>query len=381
MAQRNLQRAKGRTALAVLTVAVGVLAVGGLGVFGLAFEENQTQNLGDIANQVRVEAPGQSSFAIGDGDPPELSEKRLNQIKRIAGNAETTVIRQVDRKRVQPGEKMTSPTRVLGVTNPKATYNVVRGEIPENWESGVIIDTQSATIFELDIGDPITIDGRLQEVTAVVEQPGGRFSVERTSAAALVPLDLVRSTTNPYRGVVIHAKNSFAAGEIATELKSELNGPLSENEQTFEVSSRQDDIESIDQQFTSTNTFLLGVGTISLIIAGISIGNLQLMSARERREEIGVLRAVGYGRTDILAIILIEAVIMGLLAAICGVGLTVGAGMLINNLLLAAPLAFQPDTVIYLGVAFAFGVVICVLAGLYPAWRASRERPVEALRG
>ena len=70
---------------------------------------------------------------------------------------------------------------------------------------------------------------------------------------------------------------------------------------------------------------------------------------------------------------------MGLLAAAIGIGLTLGAGAVINNLLPGNPMAFQPDTLLYLGGAFGFGVLICVLAGISPAWKASRERPVDAL--
>jgi putative ABC transport system permease protein len=381
MAQRNLQRAKIRTVLAVVTVAVGVLAVGGLGIFGLAFEEKQRQNLGDIANEVRVEAPGQSAFSFQTDDPPELDERRLALIREVANDSELTIIRQVERRQTQVGEEITAPTRVVGVTNPTATYDVVRGEIPERWDSGVVVDALSASVFDLDIGDPVEVDGRLQEVIAIVAEPRGQFSVERTGSAALVPLDLVRTADTPYRGVVIHAPDSFEAEEIATELQTKLNGPLRNDKSEFDISARQEEIEQIDQQFTSTNTFLVGVGSISLLIAGISIGNLQLMSARERREEIGVLRAIGYSRLDILGIMLIESVILGLLAAVLGSGMTVGAGILINQRLLAEPLAFQPNTAVYLGSAFGFGIVICILAGLYPAWRASRERPVNALRG
>jgi ABC-type transport system, involved in lipoprotein release, permease component len=72
---------------------------------------------------------------------------------------------------------------------------------------------------------------------------------------------------------------------------------------------------------------------------------------------------------------------MGLLAAGIGLGLTLGAGATVNSVLLGDPMAFQSDTLLYLGGAFGFGILICVLAGIYPAWKASRERPVEALEG
>lgn len=379
IAQRNLQRSQVRTVLAVVTVAVGVVAVGSLGVFGLAFEESQEQTLAGIANEVRVQSPGDTLAAVGEEDPPELTERRMDAVEAVADDATVTQIRELE---TDPQRGIiTSPTAVLGVTNPGATYDVVDGEIPDSWESGVLVNGQTSVVFDIDVGDPIEVQGRLQTVTAIIEEPAGAGSVTETGLSVLVPMDLNRGAETPYRGAVIHAADSFEAERIARELSARLNGDLRADEEEFEVTARQDAIDRIDQQFTSTNTFLLGVGSISLVIAGISIGNLQLVSARERREEIGVLRAVGYTRFDILAIMLIETLVMGVLAAVVGVVATLAAGVLINQELLGSPLAFQPGSVFYLAVAFVFGVVVCVLAGLYPAWRASRERPVEALEG
>jgi putative ABC transport system permease protein len=379
IAQRNLQRSQVRTVLAVVTVAVGVVAVGSLGVFGLAFEESQEQTLAGIANEVRVQSPGDTLAAVGEEDPPELTERRMDAVEAVADDATVTQIRELETD-PQRGV-ITSPTAVLGVTNPGATYDVVDGEIPDSWESGVLVNGQTSVVFDIDVGDPIEVQGRLQTVTAIIEEPAGAGSVTETGLSVLVPMDLNRGAETPYRGAVIHAADSFEAERIARELSARLNGDLRADEEEFEVTARQDAIDRIDRQFTSTNTFLLGVGSISLVIAGISIGNLQLVSARERREEIGVLRAVGYTRFDILAIMLIETLVMGVLAAVLGVVATLAAGVLINQELLGSPLAFQPGSVFYLAVAFVFGVVVCVLAGLYPAWRASRERPVEALEG
>ncbi len=376
LARRNLRRAKVRTALAILTVAIGVVAVGGLGIFGLAFEADQEETLGDLGNEVRVEAPDQF---FSEDDAPDLDERRLERIRDIAGDAEMTILRESEQEFGEPGD-FSIPSYALGVTNPEATYNVVEGEIPDDWNRGALVDEQTATFDELEVGDPVTVDGRLQRLIGIVESPEGFSALEDTGGAALMPLDLVEPGDQPYRGVIIYAEDAIEADEIASELETELNGPLREDQDQFTVESTEEQAETIEQQFTSTNRFLLAVGSVSLFIAGISIANVQLMSARERRTEIGVLRAVGYGRLDILAIMLIEAVFMGLVAAVVGVGLTLGSGAVINEVLLDDPMAFQPDTELYLLGAFAFGVGVCVLAGTVPAWKASRERPADALR-
>lgn len=375
LARRNLLRARTRTVLAILTVAIGVVAVGGLGIFGLAFEADQQATLGDLGNEIRVEAPQQF---FSQEDPPQLDDRRLEQIREIAGTDEMTVIREAERDFGGGGE-FSLPSYAIGVTNPKLTYTVASGEIPDDWNSGAVIDQQTAQFEEISIGDPVTVSGRLQRVTAIIEQPQGFSALESTNGAALLPMELVEPGEQPYRGVIIYADNAVEADDIASDLEAELNGPLRENQDQFTIENTEEEAETVEQQFTSTNRFLLAVGSVSLLIAAISITNVQLMSARERRTEIGVLRAVGYGRLDILAIMLIEALFMGLVAAAVGVGLTLGAGAVINDVLLGDPTAFQPDTVQYLVGSFAFGVGICVLAGIVPAWIASRERPAEAL--
>lgn len=377
LARRNLRRAKTRTALAILTVAIGVVAVGGLGIFGLAFEADQEATLGGLGNEVRVEAPQQF---FSEEDPPELDERRLADIKEIAGGAEMTIVREGERTFDSEGE-IQIPARSKGITNPKATYTVLEGEIPEDWNSGALVDQRTAQFGELAVGDPVTVGGRLQRITAIIEQPEGFASLESTNGAAILPLELVEPGDQPYSGVIIYAENTIEADEIAQELERELNGPLREDQDKFTIESVEEEAETIEQQLTSTNRFLLAVGSIALLVAGISIVNVQLMSVRERRTEIGVLRAVGYGRLDILAIMLIEAVFMGLVAATVGVALAAGAGAVINDVLLDDPMAFQPAAWQYLVGAFGFGILVCVLAGIVPAWKASRERPADALRG
>jgi len=397
LAQRNLYRGRARTILAIVTVAIGVLAIGGLGLFGLAFEADQQETLGDLATEVRVEGPVQTGLA-GE-NAPSLDQRRVDTVREIAGeyDATVTVFRDGSFPDFEGEVEYNPPDRAIGVSDPGPVYDeyVQEGEIPDELNRGAIITERlnrirdrSPSLQPLEIGDPVTIGGQLQRIVAIIEDPGGAGSIgtrpiETVGFSALLPMELVepRSEDQPYSGILITTKTTSQAGELSTRIEAALNEPLREDQPEFSVESVKEEAETVEQQFTSTDRFLVAVGSISLLIAGISITNVQLMSARERRQEIGVLRAVGYGRLDILAIMLIEAVIMGLIAAAVGLGLTVGAGAVINDVFLDDPTAFQPETVRYLAGGFSFGVAICVVAGIYPAWRASRNRPVETLEG
>jgi putative ABC transport system permease protein len=368
----------------VLTVVVGVLAISGLGVFGLAFEASQQRTLGDIANEVEVVPPTEQPLVAleADGDVPGLTQQRLETVERVAGDAPVTALRDVSPPNAS-GSRVVSLS-AMGVTNLPATYEVIRGEVPENWESGAVVDRRTASFNDIEIGDPVQAGGRLQTVVAVVE--GKRATdfggVGLTSYEVLLPMYLVEpadGTAADYTGAIVQAEDAVEANAVARELRARLNDDLPEDTR-FEVRYQAESAASIGQQFRLTGQFLLVIGGVSVLLAGISITNVQLMSARERRTEVGVLRAVGFGQTDILLVMLIEATIMGAVAAVVGTALSVVAGGAVSGLLLGTPLAFQPGTGRFLLLGAVFAVGVCLLAGVYPAWRASRERPVDALR-
>ena len=106
-----------------------------------------------------------------------------------------------------------------------------------------------------------------------------------------------------------------------------------------------------------------------------------LMSTVERRGEIGVLRAVGITRGEVLRMILTEAVFLGIIGGVLGVVVSAGVGVVLFEFLVGSPVnAFRWQSVQYLLYGMLFAVAASAISGLYPAWKAANERPVEALR-
>ncbi len=122
--------------------------------------------------------------------------------------------------------------------------------------------------------------------------------------------------------------------------------------------------------------FLGGVAAISLLVGGIGIMNIMLVSVTERTREIGVRKALGARSQDILAQFLAESTLLSVGGGVLGVGMGLFLARFVGQAIGVTPV-FAPWSVV---LAFGFAVFVGIFFGLYPAWRAARLDPVEALR-
>ncbi len=134
------------------------------------------------------------------------------------------------------------------------------------------------------------------------------------------------------------------------------------------------------QMLTGTTTvmtnLLLGVALISLIVGGVGIMNIMLVSVTERTREIGLRMAVGARSRDILQQFLIESMVLCLVGGVVGILLGHGAALLVERYL-GWPIASSPEAVL---AAVAVSAAVGLVFGFYPAWKASKLDPIEALR-
>ncbi len=365
VARRNLSRNRFRSALAALGILVGVVAIASLGIFGNLLAVGANDALGDIGTQVIV-TPN------ADAGVQSIDDRTVTEIERIV-EAGAVVPLKTDGGLVSRGGQSAAAT-VYGVEDPTAIYTAADGRLPERHRQGAIVGADLAASIELRVGDGVDVDGETYRVIAVLERVE-TFTPISPNDAVMLPENEVGGSG--YQQVVIRTETGAAATANAAAVERTIND-REERVDVFELSSI---VDEIDEFFSLLSAFLIGLGGISLFVAGVSILNVMLMSTVERREEIGVLRAVGVSRGAVLRTMLFEATLLGVLGALGGVIVTV---LLVLGLYAVTPveawMLLDRTNALYLIAAFGFGVLVSVISGLYPAWKAANERPVDALR-
>jgi putative ABC transport system permease protein len=232
------------------------------------------------------------------------------------------------------------------------------------------------------IGQQIMIRGIPFEVVGLLEEKGSSSGWNNPDEQILIPIQ-----TAQYRifgsdrvssiNVQVSSADSMTIAMIEIErVLSREHSIAPGRDNDFSIRDRSEFLETFEET-TRTFTFLLGgIAAVSLLVGGIGIMNIMLVSVTERTREIGVRKALGATRSNIMLQFLVEALVLCLLGGLVGVAL--GAGGAIALARLANWNTFvSPQSVV---VAVAFSAVVGILVGLWPARRASRLDPIAALR-
>jgi len=380
-----------RSTLTMLGVIVGVMAVAllvSVGDGARAYLDNTLSGIGTNLIQIR---PGKTETR-GFGPPMANSTKPLTMDDVRVLERQTTTLHGVSPMVSGEGAvRYSGRERDVMVIGAGPAFSDIRNmhvdvgnfirdeDVTAHRRVVVLGRTVVRELFgdESPLGKPVRIaEGRFR-VVGVMEQKGTTMGIDMddlvfipaTTAEDLFGLDALTQIIAAAR-----SKDDVAAAmdDISSALMRRRNG-----EQTFTVQSMDDLISTFGTLTTAMTLALLAIASVSLVVGGIGIMNIMLVSVRERTREIGVRRALGATRTDVLFQFLIEAVVLAVVGGVVGLALASGIVWTVNTYAPSVPLKLSPWIA---SVAFGASFAVGVISGVFPARSASRLDPVDALR-
>jgi len=384
---RNMKERKTRSILTMLGITVGIAAAIAIMSISYGMQESITEQLSEMADTVMV-TPGNPELGSW-GEVGSFTERDLKDVERIGGVKEAAAMMGEMQEVEYRDEKVM--TEIVGI-EPRdmdavfgVTVDLEEGrDLRENDHKTCTIGYSVAKDFfddEIGVNDRLTINGSKFRVIGVLEKQGGfRSNVDSqiyiTKRDAIDILD-----TQDISTIFVRVRDIGDAEAIADEIEERIddNHKLDDFTSAMAMGGAIEDLESI---FGVLELFLLVIASISLIVAALGIMNTTLMSVMERTHEIGVMKAIGAKNRNILFLFLMDAGVVsgigGVLGCIVGV---ITAKVISYGIYTAFDVeiaAIVEPGVLLGGVAVA--VLVGILSGLYPARKASKMSPVEAVR-
>jgi putative ABC transport system permease protein len=248
--------------------------------------------------------------------------------------------------------------------------------------SGCLVGSKFAKDNNVKVGSRIAIgtdgDKGTLRVTGIIEERGMAFDIS-TDSAIVVTKEWFDSAYNrdDYDKVVVKVKNLDDLPIVKTAIEKQLN----RRDTIVDVMDTRKTMETIFAAFGQITTFVTAIGGISMIVAGVSILNIMMMSVTERIKEIGIMRSIGAQKKEVMWMFLYEALILGVVGSLIGGVLSLLGGYAISSMMLkTTKYLFVPSSLVSIVYGVTFGIVVCLICGIYPAWRAANLNPIDALR-
>jgi len=398
---RALTANKLRSSLTMLGIIIGVAAVITLMSIGQGVQRAITEEIQGIGSNLLFVVPGGNGQAGGRGGGLTLTMGDYRALSDPYNVPDATLVApEVDGAvQVITGNRNTRSS-LSGVTPEYAEVRQVDLEMGRFISNGDLLSQSRVAVLGhltyerlfpnggYPIGEVVRLNRIPFKIVGVLQARGGSGS-NNEDDLIVVPLTtahtrLINQRNNAgeslvtliYVQVANEDRLDIAAEDIARVLRDRHDITYNQDDD-FTVISQQD-LLSVFGQITGLLTLFLGsIAGISLLVGGIGIMNIMLVSVTERTREIGIRKAVGAKRRDIMLQFLIEAIVLSLIGGLLGIGLGFGASALISRASEQLTTYVSPGSVL---LAAGFSMLVGIFFGIYPAVRASRLNPIEALR-
>ena len=395
VAFRALARNKLRSLLTALGIIIGVacvVAVVGIGEGARIQSEDRLKSLGTNFLMVMPGTITSSGARAGLGSSSKLSEDDVDAIRREVPSVSyiSASIRTVGQV-IYGNQNWSTSIQGAQVDWPLVrSWNLASGQFFTDQDDHaatkvcVLGQTVVTNLFgdEDPVGKMIRIKNIPFRVTGVLESKGGSTQGADQDDLVVAPYETVRKKimgTTAVGQILVSA----ASDELVTRAQEELSALLRQRhriakaaDDDFIIRSQTEMIQQAEAQSKTMSALLWSIAGVSLLVGGIGIMNIMLVSVTERTREIGVRMAIGARGRDIQAQFLVEALALSLTGGAAGIAVGLGIQRIVARFA-GWPVAVQPSAIT---LAFLFSALIGVTFGFYPALKASRLDPIEALR-
>lgn len=375
-----------RSILTTLGIIIGVFAIILLVSLGSGLQSYITTQISGLGSNLLFVIPGPAGGARTPGGAVAN--------KLLASDADTLAFRMKDFAVVAPliqksisvkyknkvdkgvtvGGTSANYTQIINITLEKGnSFNLAQQR--SGARVAVIGQTLVSKLFsqENPLGKTILVGANRYTVIGILSKRGSVFGLDQDNSL-LIPLAIAQrqfgiTTLNV---IYLSAKNANYVPIVKTQARKILLKRLTDDD--FNIQTQESALSTITNVTNVLSIALGGIASISLLVGGIGVANIMLVSVTERTKEIGLRKALGAKRVDILKQFLLEAVILSLSGGLIGIVLGIGVSLIISHFFVST---VTPWSVF---LAFFFSVAVGVIFGMAPAIKASKLSPIEALR-
>lgn len=249
--------------------------------------------------------------------------------------------------------------------------SIVISDVKQQTQVAVVSPSVARTLYpgQVAIGKTIKLDGLDYRIVGISDADGDQIVIPYTTALRTLGVTAVKQ-------VDVFKTDAADVATVKRDVSAKLYQFYNGRDDTYDVVSLDEALDSIDQINTMLSLLLTGIASISLIVGGIGIMNMMLVSVTERTTEIGLRKALGAKPRTIRLQFLLESILLSLMGGV--IGILVGAMLAFGvSLMISTPFTLSVSTIL---LAAGFSIGVGILFGYMPARKASRLNPIEALR-
>lgn len=406
LAMNILIHSRLRSWLTIIGIVIGIAAVVSIVSISVGAKQQLESNLGNLGADILTISPGFSrasgnfGFRGGGGPPGDFGQDSSDSDAKNLTSKDILVIKNIDNVDVVMGTvsskgdltylSKTASASVTGVDEKIwteiTTEEIGSGRMLNSGDTYSIViggNLASGTFDDIPLNSKVTIEGKTFKVVGILESGNGVY----------MPIEIARNVFDDvgekeFDSILVKIEDVEIADETVELIEDKLmmaRGILKESEKDFTITNPSAMQETMQETMNTMSLFLGAIAAISLLVGAIGIANTMFTSVLEKTKEIGIMKSIGAKNKDILRIFLINSGLIGLVGGLGGIILGVFGSGLIGSMVSSSDggMRMFGNTAITPGLligALMFSVIIGMIAGVVPAYRASKLKPVDALR-